>query len=400
MTKELVLIGGGHAHVHVLKMLGVSPYREILQEKGIKVTLVTNCLKTPYSGMLPGYVAGHYTFDDIHLDLEKICRFSGIRLVHSPCREISCNANSKGGWIHCDDNRPPIRYDVASLDVGSTPGSTNPSILGHPKVISVKPISDFCRYYGDLQQRFSDPTFGTASSKLHRIAVVGGGAGGVELILSLQTSIEKISREKSSSGVVQKIQMVLVTRGSVVLQQSNRGVQKIMSRILQERGIQVHLNSAVEGIVDREQLSYLQVAASANKKGDEILFDDCFWCINVQGAGWLLQNTPFPCNDQGFVMVESSYQVLDHPGVFAVGDCAHSIEHPRPKAGVFAVRAGPPLLENIMASILGKEMTPHIPQSQFLSIISTGNKYAIASRGHFFSLEGYWVWKWKDWIDR
>jgi len=437
MTLDLVLIGGGHAHVHILKMLGMSPYREILKKSDIHVTLVTNTLFTPYSGMLPGYVAGHYSYEDVHLDLQRICRFSGIRLIHQACTEIIYDSSStttttqdenngstglrRGGWIRCassskegsnDDDPLTIRFDVTSIDVGSTPGAADWSILNHPRVIPVKPIATFCRFYEGLQQRFlmemSDES-SSSSSGVHRIAVVGGGAGGVELTLSIQKNLQDLlyrqnSRKKKKKKKIQ-LEMVLVTRGSKVLESSNPLAQKAISRILQERNIQIHLNSPVEKIIDRDGSSFLHVEGSSSSSGGDrpamdIPFDDCFWCTNAAGATWLSEKTPFPCDEQGFVKVDATYQVVDHPGVFAAGDCCHRIEHPRPKAGVFAVRAGPPLLDNLMASLLQQPLKPHIPQTIFLSIISAGNRYAVATRGTDFCREGRWVWKWKDRIDR
>ena len=434
MTLDLVLIGGGHAHVHVLKMLGMSPYKELRHQHNIHVTLVTNTLFTPYSGMLPGYVAGHYSYDEVHLDLERICRFSDIRLIHAPCTEISYDSGG-GGWIQCggggggeggegdnnnnieDQHHPSrIHYDVTSIDVGSTPGATDWSILQHPRVIPVKPIANFCERYKEIQDRFSvhtttttttDTTTTTTETRdpsvvggVHRVAVVGGGAGGVELILSIQKNLQDILRQNPHKDNLVQLEMILVTRGPILLEQSNPAVQRVISRILGERGIQVHLSSPVERIADRDGSSFLYVAATPDRPAQEIPFDHCFWCTNAAGAAWLSEKTPFPCNDQGFVKVEATYQVVDHPGVFAAGDCAHRIENPRPKAGVFAVRAGPPVLENTMAALLGQPLKPHVPQSIFLSIISTGSGSAVAARGPDFCQEGRWVWKWKDRIDR
>src|SRR5438552_17319410 len=110
ITQDLVLVGGGHAHVHVLKSFGMRP------AAGVRVSLVARDLETPYSGMLPGYVAGLYSFDECHIDLVRLARFAGARLIHAeavgldhPARQILCRAH------------PPIRYDILSLDIGSTP---------------------------------------------------------------------------------------------------------------------------------------------------------------------------------------------------------------------------------------------------------------------------------------
>lgn len=403
IVSDLVLIGGGHSHVHVLKMLGMPRYR---QQHGIQVTLIAKDIHTPYSGMLPGYVAGHYTFDEIHLDLQKICRFSHIRLVHASCTQIVPNAKGGGGGVvYCNDGRPPLRYDALSIDIGSAPGAVDKTILYHPKIIPVKPIANFCKFYQQLQQRFLCTE--NNNKDVHRICVVGGGAGGVELILSIQYNLQQMLRKHRKDN---SLEMILVTRGATLLDEHNAGVQRIMERILKARKIQVYFQSMVVGVVEKDGVSHLKIlkaqpsmAEHKNNDDDErtIPFDDCIWCTTAAGATWLSKKTPFECDDKGFLKVDTTYQVPNYPGVFAAGDCASMMDHPRPKAGVFAVRAGPPLLENLMAHLTGKNpVRPYIPQSSFLSIISTGDPYAIASKGRFFCLEGSLIWKWKDWIDR
>ena len=121
VASDLVLIGGGHAHVHVLKMFGMPQTRRLLWQSGIRVTLIAKDVHTPYSGMLPGYVAGHYAMEDIHLDLNQICKFSNIRLVHAACTKITYNNDNDndnhqggggGGFCFLQDDRPPIRFDA------------------------------------------------------------------------------------------------------------------------------------------------------------------------------------------------------------------------------------------------------------------------------------------------
>jgi selenide,water dikinase len=409
IASDLVLIGGGHSHVHLLKMLGMPKYRQILWQSGIRVTLIAKDIYTPYSGMLPGYVAGHYTYDQIHLDLNKLCRFSGITLIHAACSEIiyhsKQNSNNRGGGGFCqlDDGRPPIRFDCLSIDVGSAPAATDESLKRHPQVIPVKPIANFCQYYEELCRKFQ-ALAETKPTLTHTICVVGGGAGGIELLLSVQYALQRIL------GPYQNIlEMVLVTRGQSLLEQHNPQVKTTFLKVLKERNVKVWFGCEVVGVKDNDHddddnvkggKGQLVLHDRNDNDGLIISFDDCLWCTSAGGAGWLSTHTPFPTT-KGFVQVEDTFQVVNHPGCFAAGDCCHNVTHPRPKAGVFAVRAGPPLLENIMAYLTNQlPLIPYIPQSNFLSIISTGNPYAIASKGNYLSLKGSWVWKWKDWIDR
>jgi selenide,water dikinase len=413
IVSELVLVGGGHAHVHVLKMLGMPHYRQLLWEQGIRVTLIAKDIQTPYSGMLPGFVSGHYSYDQIHLDLQKLCRFSNIRVVHAACtgidyhpRHTNNNTNNNnnggggGGFLHIDDGRPPIRYDALSLDIGSSPGATHQSIIDHPRIIPVKPISNFCAFYQRLQAHLR--TTSTAKkndgSVHHRVCIVGGGAGGIELALSVQYNLQQVLRKYRSTTTTQ-LELVVITRGSSLLESHNAGVQRIMKRVLSERNVKVHLNSTVvraeEGTNGGQSYLILQ-----DESAERIPFDDCLWCTSAAGPTWLSQKTPFACDSTGFVQVADTYQVLNHPGVFAAGDCCHMVQHPRPKAGVFAVRAGPPLVDNLIRYLTDQPLKAVVPQSNFLGLLSTGDQYAIASKGQYFSLEGRWVWKWKDWIDR
>src|SRR5436309_4313347 len=165
IDQDLVLVGGGHAHVHVLKSFGMRPV------PGVRVTLVAREVETPYSGMLPGYVAGHYTFDECHIDLGRLARFAGARLI----RDEAIGLDRKGNSVLCRAH-PPIRWDLVSIDIGSAPRTDDvPGAAEH--TIAVKPIARFAARWEALLARAPN------LPKL-RLAVVGGGAGGVELALS------------------------------------------------------------------------------------------------------------------------------------------------------------------------------------------------------------------------
>src|SRR5271169_467259 len=173
IAQDLVLVGGGHAHVHVLKSFGMQPV------PGVRVTLVTRDVETPYSGMLPGYVAGHYSLDECHIDLGRLARFAGARLI----RDEAIGLDPANCALLCDAH-PPIRYDVLSIDIGSTPRSDDaPGAAEH--AIAVKPIDRFAARWEALLSR------ARGMSRL-RLAVVGGGAGGVELALSAHHRLARL----------------------------------------------------------------------------------------------------------------------------------------------------------------------------------------------------------------
>src|SRR5437899_2591702 len=144
IAQDLVLVGGGHAHVHVLKRFGMRP------AAGVRLTLITRDVETPYSGMLPGYVAGLYRFEDCHIDLVRLARFAGARLIHDEATGL----DRAGLHVACRFH-PPIRYDVVSLDIGSTPRLEDvPGAAEH--TVSVKPIDRFARRWEALLARAQD----------------------------------------------------------------------------------------------------------------------------------------------------------------------------------------------------------------------------------------------------
>src|SRR3954452_10368106 len=209
ITKDLVLVGGGHAHVHVLKRFGMRP------EPGLRLTLITRDLQTPYSGMLPGYVAGLYSFAECHIDLVRLARFAGARLIHDEAVGLDHAARH----VLCRDH-PSFRYDIVSLDIGSVPRRDDvPGAAEH--TVAVKPIDRFGRRWEALLAR-------AAAQPRLRLAIVGGGAGGVELALAAQHRL---------TGLLDTApEVTLVTRDGL-LPSHNHRARKLLARILEQRGI-------------------------------------------------------------------------------------------------------------------------------------------------------------------
>jgi selenide, water dikinase len=443
---DLVLIGGGHAHVHVLKMwamrrLSNRPDNEWFD--CVQLTLISPQYHTPYSGMLPGYLAGHYTHDEIHLDLSRLARLCGARLICAAACAITYNENgSGGGWITTTDGRPPIRYDCLSIDIGSAPSS-----ICSNDIIPVKPIATFCQQYEAVVQDYvnavnasdcvvatdgDDPTTTTAATKLepYRIAIVGGGAGGVELVLSLdyrlRSKLDAVST--TTSRPPRPFELVLLTHGPDVLPSHNARVRQRFCRILQQRHIRLVTHAHVSRVESVESMAYdslqptkrivytVSAAASSSassttvsstareeaNKSNFLLVHACFWCTTASAAPWLAQATPFATNAADHCLrVRDTHELLaPYRGVFAAGDCCHMDDHPRPKAGVYAVRAGPILYDNLVRYCTGRPLRHYTPQRTCLGLIATGNQYAVASKGRWFSLQGAWLWNVKDCIDR
>ena len=364
-----MLVGGGHSHVIVLKKFGMKPI------PGVRLTLICTDMHTPYSGMLPGYVAGHYDYDQVHIDLSRLAVFAGARLYRDEVIGLD-RANQK---VLCC-NRPAVPYDQLSINIGSTPQLHQ--VAGAAEhAIAVKPIQRFNDRWLALLERVKTHPGKTT------IAVVGAGAGGVELLLAMQWRLRK---ELTSQGRnPDELVFHLFTGVANILPTHNPGVRKRFESVLAMRSVVVHRNAEVKQV----SAGRLQTTSGESLDADEIV-----WVTRAGGAAWL-KDTGLALDTEGFIQVQDTLQTVSDPNIFAAGDIASMVNYKLEKAGVFAVRQGPPLTENLRRAVGGTTLEAYRPQTTWLALISTGDKYAIASRG-WLGFAGDWVWKWKDWIDR
>ncbi len=369
VLRDIVLIGGGHSHVGVIKRFGMKPM------PGVRLTVICRDTHTPYSGMLPGYIAGHYDYDDVHIDLRRLAEFAGARFYSDSATGIDRAAQK----VLCAD-RPPVPYDLLSINIGSTPQMSQVS-GAEQFAVPVKPIAGFNNRWLALLARVRQQT-----GRL-RIAVVGAGAGGVELTLAMQYRLrhELVSLGRSADA----LEFHLLTASDLILPTHNTYVRGRFERVLKERGVVVHCNA----LVDRVNVGGLHTASGQTIDADEII-----WVTQAGGAPWL-RDSGLQLDDSGFIKVGDTLQTLNDPKIFAAGDIANVVNHPREKAGVFAVRQGRPLEENLRLALQELPIKPFVPQRSWLALISTGDQHAVASRS-VFGASGAWVWRWKDWIDR
>ncbi len=369
VLQDIILVGGGHSHVGVLKRFAMNPL------PGVRLTLICRDTHTPYSGMLPGYIAGHYDYDDVHIDLSRLAEYCGARFF----RDEVMGLDRDGKKVLCR-HRPPVPYDLLSINIGSSPNVAQvPGARTH--AVPVKPIHAFSARWQSLLERASrhDGDF--------NIAVVGAGAGGVELTLAMQYRLieERRAQGKSTNG----LNFHLFDSAPEILPSHNRRVRATFSRVLAERGVQVHLG---EGVTE------LSAQGVITGSGATIAMDEVLWATRASGPSWL-NETGLALDPEGFIRVQDTLQSETDPNIFAAGDIAHMIHHPREKAGVFAVRQARPLAENLRRLALGRQPRPYRPQKRWLALISTGDRYAVAARGNW-STRGQWVWRWKNHIDR
>ena len=367
VVKDLVLIGGGHAHVTVLKRQGMKPV------PGLRITLITRDIDTPYSGMLPGYIAGHYNYDDCHIDLGPLAQFAGARLYHAEVDKLDI----KNKKIHAP-GRPPISYDLLSINTGSRPSSIE--VPGVDEfALAAKPIDIFLQKWEHLIERVRSTT-GT-----FRMVVVGGGAGGVELALSTQHRLLRVLKDAGQDPT--RLHYTLLSKSDSIMFAHNDGVRKRFERIFAERNITIKTATEVTEVKSDRVIF---------QDGESMPADAVIWVTTAAAPDWPAE-AGLEVDDAGFIKVDANLQSLSHEGLFAAGDIA-SLPDPRPKSGVFAVRQGPVLSDNVRAAATGRRLRPYRAQKNFLGLISTGDKYAIASRSNW-SYESAWLWQYKNWID-
>jgi selenide, water dikinase len=368
VVKDLVLVGGGHAHVTVLKRFAMNPL------PGLRVTLITRDIHTPYSGMVPGYIAGFYNYDDCHIDLGKLARFANARLYHASVKQLDVENKQ----VHVE-GRPAIRYDLLSINTGSRPDSNNiPGVDQY--ALSAKPVDRFLDQWNVLMDRVQN------TEHPLRIVVVGGGAGGIELALSTQLRLQNTLSKAGKNPEL--LQYTLLSASEHIMHQHNDGVQRRFERILKQRNITLHCS---------KQVSEVKADQVITRDGQNYAADVVIWATSASTADWP-REAGLAVDEKGFISVQETLQSTSHPDIFAAGDVA-SLPNPRPKSGVFAVRQGPVLADNLRAAATQKPLRVYRAQRHFLGLISTGNQYAVASRGNW-SYESAWLWKVKDWIDR
>ncbi len=354
-TRDLVLIGGGHTHALVLRAWGMRPLA------GARVTLVNPAPTAPYTGMLPGFVAGHYDRETLDIDLMRLAQFAGARMILGHATGIDRAA----GEIAVDDRilgSRRVPYDVASIDIGIHSEMTElPGFAEHGA--PAKPLDRFAQSWAD---HLAGPERGAA------MAVIGGGAAGVELAMAMS---------HGAGGAP----VTLIDRGSA-LRGMGHGAAKALRAALGRHNVAV-----VEGVAVKAVTATHVVLAD----GREIPARLVAGATGPRPHGWLA-DTGLALTD-GYVDVDAELRSSD-PAIFAAGDCAHLTFAPRPKAGVFAVRQAPILHANLRAALGGGRSKEYRPQRDYLKLISTGGKSAVADK-FGLRLSGWPLWWLKDRID-
>ena len=361
MHRNVVLIGGGHAHVEVIRRWAKSPV------PGVSLSVVDPNPRSVYSGMVPGFVAGQYAREELEIDLAALCARAGASYIAEPATRIDPmdhRVRLAGG--------NDVPYAIVSIDIGSTvAGGDLPGVreFGLPS----RPIASFVSQVDDLLSKSRN------SAGPLRIHVVGSGAGGIELAFCLDHRLRGMCNGD--------LRINVVTSDTRVLEGAPDRFRRRVQRAAQARGIASIVDSGVAAI--RQDAIELESGISLASNG-------VLW-VTGPASPPLARASGLPVDDKGFIRIEPSLRVVGHERIFAVGDCASL--HGMKKAGVYAVRTGPLIAENIRASLAEQPLRGYKPQGDFLSLLNLGDGTAIGSKWGF-SFEGKSVMRLKDRIDR
>jgi pyridine nucleotide-disulfide oxidoreductase family protein len=363
---DVVLVGGGHSHIQVLEAFAAEPL------PSARVTVLVDTPIAVYSGMVPGFVAGQYTAEELEIDVAPLARRAHARLIIG--RAVRVDAAERTVTLA---DHSVVSYDVASFDIGSIViGLDLPGVREH--AFATRPIDAFVRsidsLVNDARRRKSDEPF--------RVVVIGGGAGGVELAFTLQ---QRLARDSAS-----EVQVMLIDNGDRILKRFPDSLVRRVERLCRARGIEIRCNRKV-------------TAARADgitfADGEEIACNALIW-VTGSICQPIFRESGLATDQRGCMRVRSTLQSEQHDDLFATGDCATLIEHPdTPKAGVYAVRQGPYVAHNLRAWLSGTPLEPYTPQSDFLMLLNTGDGGALGAKWGW-SFGGVWVMRLKDRIDR
>ena len=370
---RVLLVGGGHAHVQVLRAMMMRPWPEA------RVTVVLDTPVAIYSGMVPGFVARQYRASELEIDVVPLARRAGAEVVLDAA--VGVDPAARRVLL---ESRPPLAYDFVSFDIGSTvAGLDLPGVREH--ACATRPIS---RLVAEIESVSAAFLAGDRSRRFE-VVIAGGGAGGVELAFTLRERLLR-DREADAGGPARPLRVTLLQAQAEILPGFPRSLAGRARRHAEARGIRIRTGTEVaEAAAGRVVL----------RGGESLPADALVWAVGA-GSRETLRDSTLALDDRGFVLVRPTLQTVSDDRVFAVGDCATLADWPgTAKAGVYAVRQGPYLAENLRRAVAGRPLTRYRPQPDFLTLLNLGDGQALGAKWGL-SFEGRWVMRWKDRIDR
>lgn len=357
MPRQLVLVGGGHTHALLLYAFAENPLPDT------RIVLVSDVDDAPYSGMLPGHVAGFYSHREMHIDLPALCGATGAEFIKA---EV-CGFDPDSRAIRVRDGSTlELDRDWVSFNVGSHPRwGMVPGAEDH--AIPSKPVPKLLEGWERIQR----------NPDAKKVILVGGGAGGVELALSMRSQLPS------------SCELLLIHAGEKIMEGHAARAGSILSNILKERGVSMLLGNRVTEVAPgRVTLDF----------DESIEADAVFWVTTPAAPGWLGE-TGLALSEKGFIRVKPTLQTVEYPWIFAAGDVAAIEGESIPRSGVYAVRMAKPLEANLRAMASGEPLSDYDPQENALALIGTADGKAVATRGKF-AHRSRLMWWWKDRIDR
>jgi pyridine nucleotide-disulfide oxidoreductase family protein len=362
-VKRLLLIGGGHAHIEVLRQFGLR------RDAAVDITLVSPEPYAAYSGMLPGLIAGHYQFHECHIDLGRVARFARARFLNTSVRAVE----SRRREVRLADGTV-LGYDIVSINVGAIPAPV-PAFDVTDGVVAVKPVAPLLRAWEALIERVK-------ARRVAKILMVGGGVAGVELLLAMHYRLQGLPSADT-------IKFALVTDADRLLPAHNVRAAAMLRNLLAARDVELLFGSPIR---------HIEPGAAVTESGVRIAADTVVWATGGTAMP-PLQLTGIPLDRGGFVIINPHLHAPMHDEVFAAGDCASMLGYSYPKSGVYAVHQGRHLAGNLRRALAGERLVPYYPQPRALALIGCGGAHAVAVYGPC-SVSGAWVWRWKQRIDR
>ena len=359
----IVLLGAGHTNAHVLRMWKMKPI------ENAQLVCVSNHSIATYSGMMPGVLAGQYPIPDMEIDLVRYCASAGVRLVVANVTGIDREERE----LKFAD-RPSLAYDFLSVGIGSRPTTKGVDVKDGSKLVAIKPMQTFLERLKTHLEKVA------ATKTKPRIAIVGGGLGSIEIACCLD---RRVQDTPAAIGLKagQPVEITLVTGGQRVGSGLSESTQDKVKATFDSRGIKQLIGSRVK-TVDGQQLGLAD--------GTSHDFDLVIWATNAI-APELLSAFDLEVDGRGFLKTRSTLQTVADDHIFAVGDSGTLVDFDLPKAGVYAVRQGPVLWDNLQRSVWQRKMISYQPQQTFLKLINTADGKAIAERGKRSSY-GRWWW--------
>ena len=363
--KNILLIGGGHTHVSVIRALsGKLPDTS-------SITLISESRKMPYSGMLPGYIAGHYATSECHIDLHNLCEKYNVRFLQQ--KVVTIDSAKK---LISTNNGRKYEYDIASINIGGDP---NTNYLSGVKEwgLPIKPIENFLKI---IEEFFEDALTKPVTEELH-VRIIGGGASSVEVVLALRYKSKKLGLDN--------IKFSLITDKTDILPTHPMPVRRKFHFLLLQNDIMTIYSTKVTRI----EKNFI-----FNDQNEKLDSDLSILANGISAVSWPIESG-LPSDSRGFIQTDNTLLVKGTEELFATGDSATIESYSYPKSGVYAVKQAATLASNICNLINSKPLHTYEPQTHSLALISAGKKTAVAS-SKFFYAHGTWIWHLKNYIDK